>query len=157
MNTRRGVSRGFTLIELMIVIAIVAILVALAVPSYRDYTIRTKVSECINAGSLPKLAISEYRLVSVPASWPPNAFAAAAVTPSGTSQHCTAFVTYSATRGSFEMDVDEGVVGSTLTPIQPRLSPYDNGQGGVDWVCSVGATPASAVKYLPSACRGSNT
>ena len=40
-------AKGFTLIELMIVIAIVAILVALAVPAYRDYTIRAKVAECV--------------------------------------------------------------------------------------------------------------
>lgn len=157
MKFKRGLTQGFTLIELMIVIAIVAILVALAVPSYRDYTIRTKVTECINAGSLAKMAISEYRLTSNPTAWPPNAFAAAAVTPSGASMHCVAFVNYVPASGSFEMDVDETVMGATLTPIQPRLSPHDNGQGGVDWVCSVGNTPASAVKYLPSHCRGTNT
>ena len=44
----------------MIVIAIVAILVALAVPAYKDYVIRTKVGECINGAAVPKLAISEY-------------------------------------------------------------------------------------------------
>jgi prepilin-type N-terminal cleavage/methylation domain-containing protein len=49
-------SKGFTLIELMIVIAIVAILVALAVPTYNDYTVRAKVGECINGAAVPKLA-----------------------------------------------------------------------------------------------------
>ena len=53
--------KGFTLIELMIVIAIVAILVALAVPAYQDYTIRTKIGECVNNAAVPKLQISEYR------------------------------------------------------------------------------------------------
>ena len=51
-------AKGFTLIELMIVIAIVAILVALAVPAYRDYTIRAKVAECVNGAAVPKLNIS---------------------------------------------------------------------------------------------------
>ncbi len=57
---KRKMQQGFTLIELMIVIAIVAILVALAVPAYQDYTIRAKVGECINAAAVPKLQISEY-------------------------------------------------------------------------------------------------
>ena len=59
-NVKRNTQLGFTLIELMIVIAIVAILVALAVPAYRDYTIRAKVAECVNGAAVPKLNISEY-------------------------------------------------------------------------------------------------
>ena len=155
--TKRGYTQGFTLIELMIVIAIVAILVALAVPAYKDYTIRTKVAECLNSAALPKLAISEWRITSVPLSWPPNAFAAAAVTPSGDSRHCIAFENYVVARGSFEMNVDETAVGSSLSPIQPRLTPADNAQGGIGWTCSIGVTAASAIKYLPSSCRGNNT
>ena len=51
MRNMKRVQQGFTLIELMIVIAIVAILVALAVPAYKDYTVRTKVAECINGAA----------------------------------------------------------------------------------------------------------
>jgi prepilin-type N-terminal cleavage/methylation domain-containing protein len=59
-NMKRNVQQGFTLIELMIVIAIVAILVALAVPAYQDYAIRAKVGECIGQGASAKLAIEEF-------------------------------------------------------------------------------------------------
>ena len=71
MRMARKQSSGFTLIELMIVIGIVALLVTLAVPAYTDYTIRSKVAECINQAAVPKLAISEFAQTNGMA--PPNA------------------------------------------------------------------------------------
>lgn len=58
MNTMRK-QGGFTLIELMIVIAILAILMAIAIPAYQNYSIRTSNSECVNLASSLKLAVSE--------------------------------------------------------------------------------------------------
>ncbi|SFK41573.1 pilin [Lysobacter sp. cf310] len=51
--------QGFTLIELMIVIAILGILIAIALPAYQDYSIRTKNAECLNVSAAAKLAVSE--------------------------------------------------------------------------------------------------
>ena len=55
----KSIQKGFTLIELMIVVAIIGILAAVAIPAYQDYTVRSKVSELIVAGSSVKSAISE--------------------------------------------------------------------------------------------------
>src|SRR5216683_2975361 len=54
------VQKGFTLIELMIVVAIIGILAAIAIPAYQDYTVRSKVTELINAAGVCKTSVAEY-------------------------------------------------------------------------------------------------
>ncbi|MGZ5036893.1 MAG: pilin, partial [Usitatibacter sp.] len=56
----KKVQQGFTLIELMIVVAIIGILAAIAIPAYQDYTIRAKVTELINAAGVCKTSVAEY-------------------------------------------------------------------------------------------------
>ena len=158
-NIRHNVQQGFTLIELMIVIAIVAILVALAVPAYQDYTIRAKVGECINNAAVPKLSVSEFRETT--GAYPADSDQAGIGTATGDTQYCDA-ITYTggSTTGVFqinvnETDVDTSLTGSTLEAIMTPTISSDVTSAGVDWTCSRGTTAASWYKYLPSTCRAS--
>src|ERR1700757_428361 len=56
----KKMQQGFTLIELMIVVAIIGILAAIAIPAYQDYTVRSKVTELINAAGVCKTSVAEY-------------------------------------------------------------------------------------------------
>ena len=134
----------------MIVIAIVAILVALAVPAYREYTIRAKVGECINAAAVPKLQISAYYQTF--GSFPPDGNEAGIVG-SGDSQFCDGYTDYDAGDGHFRIDVDETAVATPGGTLEPQMTPTANSSGGVDWQCSRGGTAAADLKYLPSTCR----
>jgi len=145
-------SGGFTLIELMIVVSIVAVLVALAVPAYQEYNIRAKVAECMLMAAPAKLSVSEYR--STTGEWPPDSDRAA-LSGNGDSRFCNGFSNYDPDVGSFQVNVDEvAVYGASLGQIQPQLTPAHNSVMTIAWRCSRGATVTSSVKHLPSTCRG---
>jgi prepilin-type N-terminal cleavage/methylation domain-containing protein len=148
----KQMQKGFTLIELMIVIAIVAILVALAVPAYTDYTIRTKVGECINGAAVAKLQVSEY--YETVGSFPGDSDEAGTNSPAGESQYCDGFNYDGA--GTFLVETLEAAIHPSSPPatIEPRLTGTGNNQGGVDWECTRGGTNSASYKYLPSTCRG---
>jgi type IV pilus assembly protein PilA len=144
-------SSGFTLIELMITIAIVAILVAMAVPAYKDYTIRAKVAECINGAAVAKIQISEFRQAL--GAWPASTVMAGISAPSGSSYFCTGFSDYS--NGAFAIDINEAAISSTLGTLAPVLTPTVLPNHIINWACSPGATAVGDRRYLPSSCRGS--
>ncbi|WP_457095439.1 pilin [Lysobacter sp. P5_B9] len=133
--------QGFTLIELMIVIAIIAILAAIALPAYQDYTTRSKVSEVIIMTAPAKLAVAETAssvggLSLVTAANSGYSFPGATSYVSGiTITSATGLVTATST-----------VPNATGTII---LTPTDVGSGQLTWVCS----SAIADKYLPANCR----
>jgi len=144
-------SGGFTLIELMIVVSIVAILVALAVPAYQEYNIRAKVTECMIGAAPAKLAVSEYK--STTGQWPPD-MNVAALSSNGITKYCAGFDGYDPATGSFQIDVNEISIFPALGQIQPQLTPQATSLSTIDWRCSRGATGGVELKYLPSTCRG---
>jgi type IV pilus assembly protein PilA len=147
-------AKGFTIIELMITVGIVAILVAFAVPAYQDYSIRAKIAECISGAVVAKLSISEYRQTL--GAWPENLFETG-LENSGQSYFCTALNNYQPSSGAFTIDVDESRVGLPLFSgsIAPDMTPSANNTNVINWNCSRGTTSEENLKYLPAICRES--
>ncbi|ENV1693220.1 pilin [Neisseria gonorrhoeae] len=157
MNT---LQKGFTLIELMIVIAIVGILAAVALPAYQDYTARAQVSEAILLAEGQKSAVTEYYLNH--GEWPENNTSAGVASPP------------SDIKGKYvkEVKVEKGVVTATMASSNvnkeikdKRLSLWAKRQdGSVKWFCgqpvkrNANAKDDAAdnginTKHLPSTCR----
>lgn len=159
MNMQK-VQKGFTLIELMIVIAIVGILAAIALPAYQDYTVRAKLSEPLAALAEAKTTLSEY--YSSNARFPPDASTAGINT--NPDKNIVASITYVSSssglgaRITAELQTDPLVIpGGGATVYGFSLSSVTKTDGSVVWECkrtnpNAGATAIDA-KYLPSNCR----
>lgn len=138
--------RGFTLIEMMIVVAIIGILAALAVPMYLDYAVRTQVGHGINLAAGAKAAVTEYYQDQgvYPAD---NATAGIAAPATITGKYVTQVeVVNGQIRVTFGNDVNTKILNAVLI-----FTPTDN-DGSVSWDCTGDATLVD--KWLPSACRG---
>ena len=132
------IQKGFTLIELMIVIAIIGILAAVALPAYQDYTIRAKASELMLAATTAKNIVSEWVIIN---STIPTATQV-------TVQNVTAGMTRSLTWTGTSVRV-VGKKTNLGADVTLGLKPSRNSSGGVNWVCKA----VAGTKYLPGTCN----
>jgi type IV pilus assembly protein PilA len=167
----RKVQQGFTLIELMIVVAIIGILAAIAIPAYQDYTIRAQVSEGMTLAAAAKTAISESFSDKGEA---PLTRVTAGMTNLATDTSGNYVVSVQVASGAITItygnEANLSIAAETLT-----LTPYESPDLSVVWRCGLAPAPANTAlmgsaglgvtatyvppsagmlpKYLPSACR----
>lgn len=160
MNTMQ---KGFTLIELMIVVAIIGILAAIAIPAYQDYITRGQVSEAVALGGGLKSPLAEYGADKN--AWP--TLVAPTATPTAGQLNATLVGKYSTVKTTAAADIGSYPAGKvTLEMTTGKASgsvlTYTTANGGSTWACGAtvvdDATGASAdttidAKYLPNACK----
>ena len=174
---KRRAQAGFTLIELMIVVAIIGILAAVALPAYQDYTVRAKVSEAVIAGSSVKAMMSEAfqtdstaGLTAAATSYNTKAqsektskFVQNITVAEATPWNISVFVAATAGNG-----IPTGENGHTVvfTPNVNNVAPVATSQGAIDWACATASNVTAtnrglgsivagtlASKYAPAECR----
>ena len=141
--------KGFTLIELMIVIAIVGILAAVALPAYQDYTIRAKLSEALATIGEAKTSVSEYFIAN---GVMPTTSAQAGIR-TNIDTDVVASMTFGVTNANrIELAIKD-VGGDTTAGDTFELSLASTKGGTPQWKCIVGGAQPIDAKYLPANCR----
>ena len=163
----KTIQKGFTLIELMIVVAIIGILAAIAIPAYQDYTIRAQVTEGLNLADGWKTAIAEYYANS--GGWPQTSNLTGTVASTGKYVSSVSV----ATGGVITITYGNQANATALASGQNVLGiiPYTNANNDIVWICGTASTTlasgsitiatgataggATSVKpqYLPASCH----
>ena len=142
-------SQGFTLIELMIVIAIIALLASLGLPMYQDYTLRAKLTEVILAATPAKAAVTE--AAQVGSAMPSN------LSLDAQSSDLVEAVSYAIDAANSTV----GVITVRIKSSQPRIggktvqlkASLNTSTGQISWACGPGASDGVDLKYLPASCK----
>lgn len=154
--------KGFTLIELMIVVAIIGILAAIAIPAYQDYITRSQVTEAVNLGGGLKGPLAEYGADKN--AWPTKLVPPTA-TPQANELNATLTGKYAAVNDTITGDYPNGVVTVKMTQGKAAEAgketlTYTTSNGGSAWACgnatvdgTTGAGTTIDAKYLPNACK----
>ncbi|NOX76402.1 MAG: pilin [Gammaproteobacteria bacterium] len=163
MQPVKTLQKGFTLIELMIVVAIIGILAAIAIPAYQDYTIRAQITEGLNLSSAGKRAVSEYwaNKGKMPGS---NTSAIMSASASYTGNYVTDIAV--AAGGAITVTYGNKINAQVGTANKLTIRPAVNAANQIVWICgkatkgstesfknSAADATTVANKYLPSNCR----